>query len=159
AVVAYKESFGFDAPPYTYKDFEESDVLVFVGANPCIAHPIMWERVCKNPHNPEIVVIDPRRTETAMAATLHVPLKPKSDLTLFYGLGAMLIKAGFVDRAFVDAHTEGFDEYAAHVAKFSPARVSETTGLPHETLLRLCELIGRGKRVSFWWTMGVNQSH
>ena len=69
SVVAYKESFGFDAPPYTYKDFEESDVLVFVGANPCIAHPIMWERVCKNPHSPEIVVLDPRRTETAMAAT------------------------------------------------------------------------------------------
>ena len=45
AVVAYKQSFGFDAPPYTYADFEESDVLVFVGANPCLAHPIMWERV------------------------------------------------------------------------------------------------------------------
>ena len=47
AVVAYKQSFGFDAPPYTYADFEESDVLVFVGANLCIAHPIMWERVCQ----------------------------------------------------------------------------------------------------------------
>ncbi|HVX09999.1 MAG TPA: molybdopterin-dependent oxidoreductase, partial [Pirellulales bacterium] len=47
AVVAYKESFGFDAPPYTYQDFEESDVLVFVGANVCIAHPIMWQRVMR----------------------------------------------------------------------------------------------------------------
>ena len=49
AVVAYKQCFGFDAPPYTYADFEESDVLVFVGANPCIAHPIMWERVMPKP--------------------------------------------------------------------------------------------------------------
>ncbi len=47
--VAYKQSFGFDAPPYTYADFEESDVLVFIGANPCIAHPIMWQRVMRNP--------------------------------------------------------------------------------------------------------------
>src|SRR5437773_7867857 len=52
AVVAYKQAFGFDAPPYTYRDFEESDVLLFIGANPCIAHPIMWERVCRNPHDP-----------------------------------------------------------------------------------------------------------
>ena len=74
-VVAYKQAFGFDAPPYTYKDLEESDVIIFIGANPCIAHPILWERVCKNPHQPEIVVIDPRRTETAQAATRHLPLR------------------------------------------------------------------------------------
>ncbi|MCA9096053.1 MAG: molybdopterin-dependent oxidoreductase, partial [Planctomycetaceae bacterium] len=74
AVVAYKQTFGFDAPPYSYKDFEESDVLVFVGSNPCIAHPILWERVMKNPHNPSIVVVDPRCTETAMQAGLHLRL-------------------------------------------------------------------------------------
>ena len=78
AVVAYKQAFGFDAPPYTYADFEESDVIVFVGANLCIAHPIMWQRVCKNQRKPEIIVIDPRQTETAMAATQHLALRPKS---------------------------------------------------------------------------------
>src|SRR4029077_9417548 len=56
SAVAYKQSFGFDAPPFTYRDFEESDVIVLVGSNLCIAHPIMWERVCKNPHQPAIVV-------------------------------------------------------------------------------------------------------
>src|SRR5947208_2343256 len=71
AATAYKESFGFDAPPYTYRDFEQSDVIVLVGSNLCIAHPILWERVCRNPHRPEIVVIDPRATETARAATRH----------------------------------------------------------------------------------------
>ncbi|MGB8166875.1 MAG: molybdopterin-dependent oxidoreductase, partial [Chthoniobacteraceae bacterium] len=85
AHTAYKESFGFDAPPFTYADFEESDVLVFVGANPCIAHPIMWQRVMRNPHSPKIIVVDPRRTETAMAATQHYAIKPKSDLVLLYG--------------------------------------------------------------------------
>src|SRR5207237_657866 len=60
SVVAYKQSFGFDAPPYTYQDFEESDVIVLVGSNLCIAHPILWERVCRNPHSPHIIVVDPR---------------------------------------------------------------------------------------------------
>jgi len=61
--VAYKQSFGFDAPPYTYADFEQSDALIFVGSNPCIAHPIMWQRVMQNSRNPTIIVIDPRKTE------------------------------------------------------------------------------------------------
>src|ERR1041385_417021 len=77
AHTAYKQSFGFDAPPFTYADFEESDVLVFIGANPCIAHPIMWQRVTRNPHRPEIIVVDPRVTETAMAATQHLAIAPK----------------------------------------------------------------------------------
>jgi assimilatory nitrate reductase catalytic subunit len=159
AVVAYKQAFGFDAPPYTYADLESSDVLVFVGANPCIAHPILWGRVCRNPHRPAIVVIDPRRTETAMAATHHLALRPKSDLTLFYGLARLLIERGWIDRAFVAAHTVGFDELAAHVAAFSLDRVAAATGLPAAAVEELAELLHRGQRVSLWWTMGVNQSH
>jgi assimilatory nitrate reductase catalytic subunit len=159
AVVAYKQSFGFDAPPYTYEDFEQSDVIVLVGSNLCIAHPILWEHVCRNPHSPEIVVIDPRRTETAMNATLHLPLAPKSDLTLFYAVTHHLISRGWIDREFIEAHTSGFEELARHVSSFSLAHASAATGLPSEQIARLAQLIGTGKRVSLWWTMGVNQSH
>lgn len=159
SVVAYKQAFGFDAPPFTYDDFEQSDVLVFIGANPCIAHPIMWERVCKNPHAPEIVVIDPRKTETAMAATQHLALRPKSDLRLLYCVAQLLIERGYVKRDFVAAHVVGFDEFAAHVQGFRLADVAMDSGLSSESIERLVETIGRGQRVSFWWTMGVNQSH
>jgi assimilatory nitrate reductase catalytic subunit len=159
SVVAYKQAFGFDAPPFTYDDFEQSDVLVFVGANPCIAHPIMWERVCKNPHQPRIVVIDPRKTETAMAATQHLPLRPKSDLRLLYCIANLLIERGYVKREYVDAHTSGFEDFAAHVRGFSLADVAMDSGLGSESIEQLVETIGQGKRVSFWWTMGVNQSH
>jgi len=159
SVVAYKQAFGFDAPPYTYADFEESDVIVLVGSNLCIAHPIMWERICRNPNHPEIVVVDPRTTETAVAATQHLALRPKSDLTLLYGIARMLIERGWIDQPFIDAHTTGFDEFAADVAAFTPARVTETTGIPVDQLERVAETIRRGKRVSFWWTMGVNQGY
>ena len=159
SVVAYKQAFGFDAPPYTYADFEESDVIVLVGSNLCIAHPIMWERIVRNPHRPEIVVIDPRATETAMAATQHLALRPKSDLVLLYGIARVLIERGWVDRTFVDDHTTGYEKFAAHVAAFPPERVSEVTGLSVEAIEALAATIHAGKRVSFWWTMGVNQSH
>jgi assimilatory nitrate reductase catalytic subunit len=157
--VAYKQSFGFDAPPFTYADFEESDVLVFVGANPCIAHPIMWQRVMRNPHRPEIIVVDPRKTETAMAATQHYALTPKSDLTLLYGVANILIASGWIDRDFIAAHTNDFAEFADFVARFTPDHVATETGIAIEELWRLAQTIADGKRISFWWTMGVNQSH
>ncbi|HEX2670620.1 MAG TPA: nitrate reductase, partial [Polyangiaceae bacterium] len=159
AAVAYKQAFGFDAPPYTYRDFEESDVIVLVGSNLCIAHPIMWQRVCKNPHRPAIVVVDPRLTETAMAATMHYAVAPKGDLVLLYSVAQVLIANGWIDRPYIDAHTTGFDDYAAHVAPYTPEVAAPLTGISPERIVELARLIHQGKRVSFWWTMGVNQSH
>ncbi len=159
AVVAYKQSFGFDAPPYTYDDYEHSDVMVFVGANPCIAHPIMWQRVLRNQNNPEIIVVDPRTTETAVAATHHYAIAPKSDLTLFYGIANILISEGWIDPDFIDRHVNGFEDFKQHVSEYSAERVAKATGISVERLTYLALAIHRGKRVSFWWTMGVNQSY
>ena len=159
AVAAYKECFGFDAPPYTYEDLEESDVLVFWGANPCIAHPILWSRVAASKRQREVVAIDPRRTQTAMAADQHLPIRPKHDLDLAYGLARELAARGAVDERFVAEHTSGFEAFVQHVQPYTLERVSRETGLPEASIRRLADSIEAGKRVSFWWTMGVNQSH
>ncbi|MBI3863666.1 MAG: nitrate reductase [Planctomycetia bacterium] len=159
SVVAYKQSFGFDAPPYTYADLEESDVLVFVGSNLCVAHPILWQRVLRNPHRPEIIVVDPRKTETAMQATDHFAIRPKSDLALFYGLARLLIERDWIDRDWVAAHTNSYKEFAAFVAPFTIERVASDTGIDADRIERLAQTIHEGRRVSFWWTMGVNQSY
>ncbi|HLX68831.1 MAG TPA: nitrate reductase [Verrucomicrobiae bacterium] len=159
AVAAYKESFGFDAPPYTYGDFEQSDVLVFVGSNLCITHPILWQRVLRNRNYPRIIVVDPRKTETAMAATQHVALKPKSDLVLLYGLAHLLITSDWVDHNYISQHTTGFNEFREFVRVFTPDAVAAQTGLTVGELFRFAETIHNGKAVSFWWTMGVNQGH
>lgn len=159
AVTAYKESFGFDAPPYTYADFEQSDCLVFIGANPCIGHPIMWERVLRNTNHPELIVLDPRVTETAMAATQHLQLKPKSDLRLLYAMTHEIIRLGLVDEAYVAEHTEGFTQLREFVAAYSPSRVASECGLEERQITRAAESIGHAKAASLWWTMGVNQSY
>lgn len=159
AVVAYKQSFGFDAPPFTYQDAEESDCIVFLGANPAIAHPILWQRVKGNPHEPVIVVIDPRSTETAKEAHHHLAIEPKSDLTLLYTLAHLLIERGWVDPAYIEAHTSGFQEFKEHVADFTVEAALRSTGLSAQQIETLAGLIHTKERVSFWWTMGVNQSH
>jgi len=159
AVTAYKESFGADAPPYTYADLEASDVVVLIGSNLAVAHPILWQRLQRNANDPDVIVVDPRRTETAAGATQHLAVRAKSDLDLLYGLGHLLIQRGAVDHDFVDTHTVGFERYRAHVAAFTPQHTAAATGLSVEQLIRAADTIGRGSAVSFWWTMGVNQSH
>jgi anaerobic selenocysteine-containing dehydrogenase len=159
SAVAYKQSFGFDAPPYTYQDFEKSDVIILIGSNLCIAHPIMWQRIEQNKLTPEIIVIDPRTTETAIAATQHYPIKPKSDLIFFYGIAHILIKNGWIDQSFIKSHTNEFEAFAKHVEKFTPEIVSIESGISTELLEKLTSTIHQGKNVSFWWTMGVNQGH
>jgi predicted molibdopterin-dependent oxidoreductase YjgC len=117
----------------------------------------LWERLRRNPHRPEIVVLDPRKTETAMAATRHYALKPKSDLILLYAVARILVERGWIDERFIAAHTSGFDALKAHLAGFTvdPA----ATGLSPRQIEELARTIHNGKRVSFWWTMGVNQGH
>ncbi|TWT89329.1 molybdopterin oxidoreductase family protein [Stieleria varia] len=159
AATAYKESFGFDAPPFTYQDFEESDCLVFIGANPCIGHPIMWERVLRNANQPEIIVLDPRRTETAMAATQHLQIAPKADLQVLYAITKHLIDTNAIDWNFVHDHTWGFDQLRQHVDDYCPDRVAETAGVSAEQIRRAADTIASRKAVSLWWTMGVNQSY
>jgi assimilatory nitrate reductase catalytic subunit len=159
AVVAYKQAFGFDAPPYTYRDFEESDVIVLVGSNLCIAHPILWERVSRNRHQSRIIVVDPRKTETAMAAPTHLAIAPKSDLTLFYGIARILIREGWIDGDYIDAHTTGFAQFKEFLFDYPLHRVTRFTGLSERQVIEFARAIHEGERVSFWWTMGVNQSY
>ena len=160
AAVAHKGTLGYDAPGYTLNDFELSDTIIFIGANPVVAHPIIWQRVRNNKiPDRKIIVIDPRRSETARNADYHYPIRWRSDLTLMYTLANQLIEKDYVDHSFVDEHTEGYEDFKEFVRAFSLERGSEATGLSREQILELVELIHNGKAVSFWWTMGVNQGY
>jgi assimilatory nitrate reductase catalytic subunit len=94
-----------------------------------------------------------------MAATQHYAIRPKSDLVLLYGLANILASSGWIDRAFIDSHTTGFNELAEFASHFTTDRVCSESGLDPAELWRLAQTIADGKRVSFWWTMGVNQGH
>lgn len=160
AVVAHKQSYGFDAPGFTLKDLELSDTIIFIGANPVVAHPILWDRVRKNP-NParKVIVIDPRKSETARNADYWYGLKWRSDLYLFYTIARWLIENDGVNHEFVQASTTGFEEFRSFLEPYTLEYGAEKTGLSIEQIRELALLIRDGKRVSFWWTMGVNQGY
>lgn len=158
SVVAHKQSYGFDAPPYTIEDVELSDTLIFIGANPVVAHPIIWGRVRKN-HNAKIIVIDPRQSETAVQAHEWYDIKPKSDLTLLYTLANVLIENNWIDEKYIENYTEGFEGFKEHIKKYTLEDVEEATGISKVRVLDLAKTIHEGKKVSLWWTMGVNQAY
>lgn len=158
SVVAHKQSFGFDAPPYTLNDAELSDTIILIGANPVIAHPIFWGRIRGN-EDAKIITIDPRRSETAANSDIWIDIKPKSDLVLMYTLANTLIENEWIDKKYIENFTDGFEDFKNHVKKFTLENVYEETGISKERVLELAKVIHEGKRVSFWWTMGVNQGY
>lgn len=158
AVVAHKQSYGFDSPPYTLNDVELSDTVILIGANPVVAHPILWDRIRRN-KNKKLIVIDPRKSETAQHADYWYGLKGKSDLALFYTVANILIEKGYVNKEYIENYTEGYEDFKEFAKAYTLEKGAEITGLKEEQILELVELIHEGKRVSFWWTMGVNQGY
>jgi len=158
AVVAHKQSYGFDSPPYTLNDVELSDTVILIGANPVVAHPILWDRIRSN-KNKKLIVIDPRKSETAQHADYWYGLKGKSDLALFYTVANILIEKGYVNKEYIENYTEGYEDFKEFAKAYTLEKGAEITGLKEEQILELVELIHQGKRVSFWWTMGVNQGY
>lgn len=161
AVVGYKRSLGADAPPCSYKDIESSDCVMIVGSNMAYAHPVLFRRLEEaKARRPEmkVIVIDPRRTDTCDLADLHLAIQPGTDVALFHGLLHLLIQEQRVDRAFVEAHTEGFAELKALVDDYPPEQVARTCGISVEHLRTCAHWIGTSPSFLSLWCMGLNQS-
>jgi assimilatory nitrate reductase catalytic subunit len=161
AVAGYKATLGADAPPACYEDFEHADLVVIAGSNMAWAHPVLFRRLEaareRRPHQ-RWVVIDPRRTETAEAADLHLPILPGTDVALFGALLHQLMWEEAIDRAFIAAHTEGFAELRASVRETTPAWAARLCGVPEAKILELAALWKAAPAVLSLYCQGLNQS-
>ena len=161
AVVAYKQSLGADAPPISYEDLECNDVCLIGGANPAWAHPIIFQRLmehrAKHPEH-RLIVIDPRRTDSAEVADLHLAVKPGTDVALLLGITQLLIENGHIDEDWIAANTTGWEELKATCAEWTPERCAEVCDVPAADIINAAEWIGFGERFLSMWTMGFNQS-
>jgi len=161
AVVGYKRSLGADAPPCSYEDIELADCVMIAGSNMAYAHPVLFRRLEEaRARRPEmkLIVIDPRVTDTTEAADLHLAILPGTDVALFHGILHILLWEGWIDRAFIDAHTEGLDELKALVRDYGPLAVAEICGITVDDLQRAAQWIGQAPSFLSLWCMGLNQS-
>ena len=161
AVAGYKQTLGADAPPCSYEDILQAKVIFISGANPAVAHPIVFRYIedakAANPQL-KVIVADPRRTETVEIADLHLALKPGSDIALFNGLLHVLINEGLVDDSYIEAHTNGFAVLAEIVKNYSPGVVAEICGLSAADIVQAARWFGASDAALSLYCQGLNQS-
>src|SRR4051794_36243050 len=161
AVAGYRSSLGSDGPPPCYADIDLSDCIVVWGSNMAEAHPVTFDRVKAHlKANPgvELIVVDPRRTNTAHDATLHVPVVPGGDIPLMNAVGRTLIERGAVDHDFVAAHTEGFGAYRDFLLHADWEGLVSAAGVPEALIRALADRVARSRAWLTFYCQGLNQS-
>lgn len=161
AVVGYKLSLGEDSVPVCYDDIEIADTFFVTGANPAWCHPILWRRVeAHKQANPDIkiIVVDPRKTQTAAMADLHLQINPGTDVTLYHAIGRLLIEKEAIDEGFIRLHADGFEKYKEIVFEKTLKESATICGVRAEDIRWAAEYISRAKGFITMWTMGLNQS-
>ncbi|MFN3986488.1 MAG: molybdopterin-dependent oxidoreductase [Rhodocyclaceae bacterium] len=161
AVAAYKQTLGADAPPCAYEDFDHADCVLIAGANPAYAHPIAYRRLeAAREARPgmKVIVVDPRRTDTAAAADLHLALLPGTDTWLYCAMLHVLLWEGLVDHVWIAAHTDGFDAVRDHVRDVTPAIAAQVCGLRAEDIVTAARWWGQAPAALSLWCQGLNQS-
>jgi len=163
AVAGHVRAFGEDIVPGIYEDWDDADLVVLVGSNAAWCHPVLHQRLlaAKAAHGTKIVVIDPRRTATADAADLHLPIASGSDIAVFNALLVYLNAVGKIDRLWVRDHVAGLDEAIA--AAIIPGVdmidwAAEQCGIDPELLETFFDMFARTERVLTVFSQGVNQS-
>ncbi len=161
AVVGYKLTLGEDSVPVCYEDLDVADCFFVAGSNAAWAHPIIWRRIeankAKNPAV-KIIVVDPRRTQTAAVADLHLQLNPGTDIVLYNAIGRILIENGWIDDDFIENHTDGFEAYKNQVFQKTIEEAAERCGLDPADIRLAARYLHESSGFLTLWTMGLNQS-
>ncbi len=152
AVAAHNRAFGEDVVPCSYDDLDAADLILLVGSNTAWCHPVIWQRIekARERRGTRLVVIDPRRTETAEQADLHVPIAPDGDIALFNALLAEMRARGQVDQDYLAKHAEmpeGFWE-----------GLSRASGVEPATFRALADMVAARPRMITLFSQGANQS-
>ncbi|QNM98879.1 molybdopterin-dependent oxidoreductase [Chitinimonas koreensis] len=161
AVAGYKATLGADAPPCSYEDLALADCLLIAGANPAYAHPVLFRRIeeakAARP-GMKLIVVDPRRTDSAELADLHLAILPGTDVALFHAMLNVLVWEGWIAEDYIAAHTEGFEALKRRIREYTPRFAAELCGIRPDDIVRAAEWFGTAPAALSLWCMGLNQS-
>jgi ferredoxin-nitrate reductase len=161
AVAGYSKTLGEDSVPVSYEDIELADCFLITGANPAWCHPILFRRIeAHKQKNPDVklIVVDPRKTQTAAMADLHLAITPGSDIYLYNAIARILIENGEVDFEFISRHTDGFEKYRDAVFKYTVEEAARECDVPVSEIKLAASYIASAKGFLTLWAMGLNQS-
>jgi len=159
-VAGLATSFGSGAMTNSMDDVTEQAKTIFIiGSNTTEQHPVFGTRIRQAVlrRGVKLIVADPRRIDITEFATLHLRLKPGTDIALLNGLMYIILEKGYEDKAFIESRTENFEEFKANVMQYNPELVSEITGVPVTQLYEAAEILGTSKPGAILWAMGITQ--
>ena len=159
AVAGYVGALGSDGPPAGYADIDRTDCMLLAGTNTAACHPIVWARiVARQRQGARLIVLDPRRTATAEAADIHLPLRPGTDLPLLSAMLGVIAAEGLANGLFVERHTEGYEEALAAAREWTVDRAAEVCGVSAQDIVAAARMFAAAPRAMALWSMGMNQS-
>ncbi len=160
SVVALQMAIGSAAMSNTAAEVIHSDVFIVTGSNTAESHPIiglqMKEAVEK--YGAKLIVIDPRRVELANWATLWLPQLPGSDVPVFAAMAHVIIGEKLYNQDFIDRRTEGFDEFAKSMEKFTPEFAESVSGVDRNLIVEAARMYATAERGAIYWALGISES-
>ena len=159
SVMALLKSLGTTAMSNTAAEVIHNDVFIVTGSNTTENHPIialhMKDAIEK--HGAKLIVIDPRRIELCDYATLYLPLQPGTNVVVFNAMAHVIVKEGLINRAFIDARTEGFDEFVKSIETYTPAHAESISGVDRHLIIEAARLYATARNGAIYWGMGISQ--
>ncbi|KAL2132003.1 hypothetical protein VTI74DRAFT_4309 [Chaetomium olivicolor] len=162
AAASMRESFGSDGQPGSYADIDYTECLFMVGHNTAATQTVLWSRILDRldgPLPPKLIVVDPRLSETARKATVHLSPRVGTNLALLNGIQHLMFKNGWINEEYVSKHVVGRDDLEKVVADYDPETVEKITGVPAKQLEEAARIIGTSKSLVSTALQGVYQSN
>ena len=152
--------FGAGGGTSSYEEIEHTDLILLWGSNARAAHPIFFHHVLKGIHNgAKLVVVDPRRTESAEWGDLWLGIDVGTDIALSNTIAREIIVNDLQHHAFIDGATTGFEEYRASVMEWTLERGEAVTGVPAEIIQEVAHAYAKADRAVICWTLGITEHH
>jgi assimilatory nitrate reductase catalytic subunit len=161
AVAGYKQTLGMDAPPCCYEDIDSASTIFITGSNTAFAHPILYRRLedaRKNNPDLKVIVVDPRKTDTAKEADLYLQIQPGTDVALYHGMLYIMLWEKWIDESYINSYTVGFDGLRDLVRDFTPKAVSQICGISEKDLFQAAQWFATSPATLSMYCQGLNQS-
>ncbi|MET8637870.1 formate dehydrogenase subunit alpha [Streptomyces sp. NPDC004096] len=159
-----KQTFGESAGTQDFRSVAKADLIMVIGANPTDGHPVFASRMKKRlREGAQLVVVDPRRIDLVRSphiqAAHHLQLKPSTNVAVINAMAHVVVTEDLVDRSFVDARCEGFDDWARFVAlpENSPEATEPVTGVPADELRAAARLYAQASNAAIYYGLGVTE--
>lgn len=152
--------FGAGGGTSSYKEIEDTDVILMWGSNAREAHPIFFHHVLQGVRNgAKLYVVDPRRTPSAEWADLWLGINVGTDIALSNTIARQIIHAGLANNEFISRSTTNFEDYAASVEEWTLDRGSAVTGIPAEHIAEIAHSFATAAKAQICWTLGITEHH